>query len=183
MKFATACFRIPLYAAGMVLSLHGMAAADQKGDMALFSQVAGQWSGPGEIVAGKYKGTKFACTLNGMTANTRPGMSLDGTCRVGLFTEKVSATVESRNGRYVGSFLDGAKGKGLDVVGGKVTSDNRVVLALNRAKLDGAMVARMKGDNSMVVTVSVRVENKMVPVIGMSLKRIDGASVGSVASE
>ncbi len=35
----------------------------------------------------------------------------------------------------------------------------------------------------MNITISVRVENKMVPVIGMNLKRVDGASVGSIAEK
>jgi len=35
----------------------------------------------------------------------------------------------------------------------------------------------------MVVTVSVRVETEMVPVIGVSLKRVDGGPVGPVAQE
>jgi hypothetical protein len=33
----------------------------------------------------------------------------------------------------------------------------------------------------MNVTVSVRVEKELVPVIGMSLKRIDNVAVGSIA--
>ena len=45
------------------------------------------------------------------------------------------------------------------------------------------MQARLPDDNSMVVTVSVRVEEEMVPVIGVNLKRVDGAAVGTVAQE
>ena len=37
------------------------------------------------------------------------------------------------------------------------------------------MQARLPDDNTMTVTVSVRVEEQMVPVIGMSLKRVDAA--------
>jgi hypothetical protein len=33
----------------------------------------------------------------------------------------------------------------------------------------------------MVVTVSVRVDKQVVPVIGMNLKRVDAVSVGSIA--
>jgi len=33
----------------------------------------------------------------------------------------------------------------------------------------------------MNVTVSVRVEDQLVPVIGMSLKRVDGTAVGTIA--
>ena len=34
-------------------------------DKAFFQSISGTWSGPGEIVAGKYKGTKFTCNLTG----------------------------------------------------------------------------------------------------------------------
>ena len=39
----------------------------------------------------------------------------------------------------------------------------------------------MADENTMNVTVSVRVEKQMVPVIGMSLKRVD--TVGSIAQQ
>ena len=36
-------------------------------------------------------------------------------------------------------------------------------------------------DDSMVVTISVRVDKQMIPVIGMNLKRLDSNAVGSIA--
>jgi hypothetical protein len=44
------------------------------------------------------------------------------------------------------------------------------------------MQARVPTDNSMIVTVSVRVGDQLVPVIGMNLKRVDAVAVGSVAA-
>jgi hypothetical protein len=147
-----------------------------------FSSVEGRWSGPGEIVAGKYKGTKFVCNFTGTTPDGKIGMSLDGGCRVGLFTQKMNAAIEKSGGRgYRGTFMDGAAGNGLDVTGGSVAS-NRVVFKLARNSLDGAMQARMADKDTMNVTVSVKVEDQMVPVIGISLKRLDGEAVGSVAT-
>ena len=109
-------------------------------------------------------------------------MSLDGGCRVGLFTQKMQASVEHQ-GRagYRGSFMDGSDGTGLDVVGGKVDG-RKVTLTLNRNQLNGAMLARLPDDNTMTVTVSVLVDEQMVPVIGMNLKRVDRGAVGSVAN-
>ncbi len=165
------------------LALSGLAAsatqASPAKDRQFFQKIEGAWSGPGEIVAGKYKGTKFNCNLQGMSGQARSGMTLDGVCRVGVFTEKIRATVEARGNAYAGTFMDGAKGNGLDVVGGNVVGGERVVLTLARAQLRGAMIARVKADDSMVVTVSVRVDGKMVPVMGMNLKRVDGLAVGS----
>jgi hypothetical protein len=158
------------------------AAASDK-DMRFFNRVEGQWTGPGEIVAGKYKGTRFTCNFTGATPAGKVGMSLDGGCRVGLFTQKMSANVvhQGRKG-YRGTFMDGAVGEGLDVVGGNVNSE-RVLLTLNRNQLNGAMLARLPDENTMHVTVSVKVDDEMVPVIGMNLKRTDQRTVGALANQ
>ena len=155
-------------------------AADKDKDKRFFRTVEGEWSGPGEIVAGKYKGTRFTCNFKGATPNGKVGMSLDGGCRVGLFTQKMSAKVEhgGRKG-YRGSFMDGSKGEGLDVVGGNVNG-RKVTLTLNRNQLNGAMLANLPDDDTMHVTVSVKVASQMVPVIGMNLKRVDARTVGAI---
>ena len=165
------------------LALTSASVAGPREDRLFFNQVQGRWVGPGEIIAGKYKGTKFNCDLGGASNQRKPGMSLDGVCRVGVFTEKVSASVELQRGAYKGVFLDGAKGKGLDVIAGSVFEDGKVVLNLNRKQLNGSMIARMKGQDQMIVTVSVKVEGKMVPVLGMSLKRADATAVSSIAAD
>jgi hypothetical protein len=79
-------------------------------DQSFFQSVEGKWVGPGEIVAGKYKGTKFTCNFTGSTPDGKVGMTLDGGCRVGVFTQPMSATVErkGRNG-YRGSFMGGPR--------------------------------------------------------------------------
>lgn len=173
---------LPLAAAAMVFGSLDEASASER-DKRFFRQVEGEWSGAGEIVAGKYKGTKFTCNFTGSTPDGKIGMSLDGGCRVGLFTQKMNATVEHKGRQgYRGTFMDGAGGQGLDVVGGNV-SGGKVVLTLNREKLRGAMLARLPDDNTMHVTVSVRVESQMVPVIGVNLKRVDTRSVGAIARD
>lgn len=149
-------------------------------DKQFFQTIEGQWSGPGEIVAGKYKGTKFVCNLAGSTPDNKTGMTLDGTCRVGVFSQAMKATVTRVGSNYSGTFNDGAAGKGLDVTSGTI-SGNKMVFGLNRKQLNGAMLARIADPNTMNVTVSVRVEKELVPVIGMNLKRIDNTAVGSIA--
>jgi hypothetical protein len=150
-------------------------------DKAFFDSVAGSWKGPGEIVAGKYKGTKFTCNLIGEpTGDSSAGIKLDGTCRVGVFKQPMTAVISQSGASYKGKFLDGAAGKGLDVVSGAVSEDT-VVVGINRAKLNGAMIARVRDDKTMNVTVSVKVESQMVPVIGLTLTRqVDEMAVGSV---
>lgn len=139
-------------------------------DKRFFDSVAGIWTGPGEIVAGKYKGTKFTCNLTGISAEGPAGLTLDGTCRVGMFSQPMKATISEVGNGYQGKFLDGADGKGLDIVSGTVSGD-KVVMGINRAKLTGAMVARLHNQTAMNITISVSVEDQLVPVIGLKLNR------------
>lgn len=157
------------------------APAAKADDQSFFRDVSGVWKGPGEIVAGKYKGTRFHCSLGGEPAQgSEAGIAMNGTCRVGLFNQPMTATITRDGTRYVGKFLDGAAGNGLDVVSGRV-EDDRVIVAINRQQLDGAMVARMMDPDTMNVTVSVKVGETMVPVIGMALARQpDPVAVGAV---
>lgn len=148
-------------------------------DKAFFQRAEGTWSGPGEIIAGKYKGTKFVCNFEGSTPARVAGMTLDGTCRVGVFSQKMSATVAFAGSNYRGKFLDGAAGKGLDIIAGSVQGA-RAVFTVDRKQLRGAMTARMTGPETMAVTVSVKVGNQMVQVLGMGLTRVDNTAVGSI---
>ena len=86
-----------------------------------------------------------------------------------------------RHKGYVGSFMGGSSGQGMDIVAGNVVDAHKVVFAINRKQLNGAMQARVTGENSMIVTVSVRVADQMIPVIGMNLKRVDATEVGTIA--
>lgn len=162
-------------------ALISMSVAGHANDRAFFESVSGQWKGPGEIVAGKYKGTKFVCNLAGGPTDAREaGVTLDGTCRVGVFNQKMSAVIQKKGKSYTGRFLDGAAGEGLDVVSGRVTGD-KVVVGINRKKLDGAMIAQLNDPETMNVTISVKVGEQMVPVIGMTLKRsLDSIATGSI---
>ena len=169
--------------ATVITALVGIAGAASAAepDKQFFQSAEGKWIGPGEIVAGKYKGTKFNCSFTGSTPDGKVGMSLDGGCRVGMFTQPMSATIE-RKGRegYKGSFMGGATGSGLDIIGGNVVDARKVVFTINRNQLRGVMQARIPDDNSMTVTIAVRVDDQLVPVIGMSLKRVDAVEVGSI---
>jgi len=141
-------------------------------DEQFFRSVSGKWTGPGEIVAGKYKGTKFVCTFNGENPEGQVGMALDGGCRVGMLTQEMSARVQRSGKGYTGTFLDGAAGQGLDVVGGNIRN-NKAVFRILRNKLSGAMSAHMVDQDKMNVTISVQVDDELVPVIGMTLKRVN----------
>ncbi|MGG7517651.1 hypothetical protein ACQ3G6_07190 [Allorhizobium undicola] len=150
-------------------------------DREFFRSIAGTWSGPGEIVAGKYKGTKFSCNLIGEPKEgADAGIKLGGTCRVGVFSQPMNAEISYKGGSYTGQFLDGADGKGLDIVSGQITG-SKAVMGINRQKLNGAMVANVEGDKAINITISVKVEERMIPVIGLRLNRqVDPTTVSSI---
>ncbi|MCP4316220.1 MAG: hypothetical protein GY789_09430 [Hyphomicrobiales bacterium] len=171
-------FRLPLTALALFLAGFASPAWAGSKDKDFFESVAGQWSGPGEIVAGKYKGTKFVCKLSGgPSAEHAAGVTMDGRCRVGIFSQKMSAFIGQQGSDYTGRFLDGAEGEGLDIISGQITG-NKIVVGINRKRLNGAMVAHLEEPNVMNVTISVRVRDELIPVIGMTLSR--GSQVGSV---
>ena len=145
--------------------------------------IKGSWTGPGEIVAGKYKGTKFNCTFDGTTPAEESRHDAGRRLPRRRVHQKMTASIEQKGGRYQGKFLDGAEGKGMDVISGSVVDGGqKVVLAINRKQLNGVMQARIADANTMNVTISVRVEKQLVPVIGMSLKRINSTATGSIAA-
>ena len=152
----------------------------QASDKKFFRDIQGKWSGPGEIVAGKYKGTKFVCTFDGDNPVEKAGMEVDGSCRVGVFAQPMNALILKAGGSYVGRFLDGEKGKGMDVTGGRYTK-GRIVADIKRNDLRGIMVANLSNPNSLRVTISVKHEGRLVPVIGMNLARkTDNVVTGSI---
>lgn len=142
------------------------------GEKAFFKNIEGKWTGPGEIVAGKYKGTKFTCVFDGIKPDRKVGMNIDGYCRVGMFSQPMNAKIDKIGGRFLGKFLDGAAGEGMDITGGR-HSRNRFVADIKRKDLVGALVARQKGSDKLNITISVRVSGKLVPVIGIFLDRVN----------
>ncbi|MDF1775829.1 MAG: hypothetical protein P1V13_07365 [Rhizobiaceae bacterium] len=164
-------FRIALSILALFTSLIATQAWAGAKEKVFFDSVSGVWRGPGKIVAGKYKGTKFVCNLKGgPSVEQASGVALDGHCRVGVFSQKMSAIINLKGGKYSGRFLDGAAGEGLDITSGKVRG-NKITVGINRRKLDGAMVAHLEEPDTMNITVSVKVQNQMIPVIGMTLTR------------
>ncbi len=155
--------------AGALLVSAAMGSTAQANERSYFRSVQGEWSGSGEIVAGKYKNTRFTCQFTGNVPKG-VGMDISGKCRVGLFSQPMSARITKRGNSYTGKFLDGAKGKGLDIVSGKLSA-NRLIVGINRKQLNGTMIANMKSRDKMHITISVRANKKLIPVIGLTLKR------------
>ena len=172
--------RNPLFSAfSATVLLLAFVLSAQASEKQFYSDIQGRWSGPGSIVAGKFKGTKFTCTFDGLTPEKLTGMSIDGNCRVGLFSQVMNASFTRSSKGYSGKFLDGEAGEGMDIIGGRYTS-SKLVVDIKRKDLRGVMVARLNEDDKLNVTISVKVRDRLVPVIGMSLKR-NGPPVNKTA--
>ena len=161
-----------------VFATFALNASAHASDTQFFKGISGKWSGPGEIVAGKYKGTKYICTFDGTNPEKGHGMQIDGSCRVGVFAQKMSAHITKKGNTYKGAFLDGAKGDGMDVTGGRYTQ-NRIIVDIIRNDLKGIMVVNLNDHNQLKATISVRHKKQLVPVIGMNLTRIDTGTMTS----
>lgn len=158
----------------------GNAFAGPATEAAFYQEITGKWSGPGEIVAGRYKGTKFTCVFEGITPDRSRGLKIDGSCRVGMFSQPMNAVVERASSGYSGQFLDGEAGEGMDVVGGRY-SGSKLVVDIKRKDLRGVMVAHLSQQDKLNITISVRVDRRLIPVIGMALDR-RGQADGFVTS-
>jgi hypothetical protein len=156
----------------IIAALAFLAFPAQADEQTFFNDIRGKWTGSGEIVAGKYKGTRFTCVFDGDLPGAIMGMNIDGNCRVGVFNQPMKANVAKKGGKYRGAFLDGAAGKGLDITSGRFLKGKRAfVMGLKRKQLTGAMRAQMSGKNKMNISISVLVNEKYIPVIGLDLKR------------
>ncbi|MEM7214197.1 MAG: hypothetical protein AAF423_01545 [Pseudomonadota bacterium] len=161
-------------------SISLIAGASLASEKDFYNKINGKWSGPGEIVAGKYKGTKFVCTFDGSNPKSKTGMSIDGSCRVGVFSQPMNAKILKVGKKYSGAFLDGEKGDGMDVKGARYTRD-RLVVDIRRENLNSVLIANLSDPNRLNVTISVKHNNRLIPVIGMNLSRkSDPILTGSV---
>jgi len=158
-----------------------LAAKAESNDDAFFQDVAGRWQGSGKIIEGKLKGKRFRCTLDGVPATApEEGFRLEGSCRSGLLSHKVTAAFLRDGDGYHGHFLDGEDGEGLDVTGG-IVKNRTAIIDVKREKVTGAVVTNLMSDDDLNITVMIRGHTKFVPVIGLSMKRqTDGTTVGSI---
>lgn len=154
---------------GLTAALLATSGVAHAGESSYFRNVQGSWAGSGKIVAGKYKNTRFTCRFEG-TRPGRVGMKIAGTCRVGLFSQRMSAVITKSGSSYRGTFLDGAKGKGMDIVSGRLRGD-KLVVGIKRKQLNGTMVANLKSRDKLHISINVRANSRLVPVIGLTLNR------------
>jgi len=167
--FFAAGFLACSFAAGCSAAQAGPAmAATNSG--AFLQSVRGAWSGKGQVVAGRYKGIKFSCNFTAPDAADPDNVQFNGSCRTGIFSQPIKASISRRGGTYQGQFNKGAQADGMDITAGQI-NDRSMVLQLNRDKLKGSMTAQLSGENQLRVTLAVQIDDESIPVIGMDLTR------------
>jgi len=167
-----------LLATILIGSIGSANAANQ--EKQFLQSIAGQWSGPGEIVAGKYKGTKFTCTLSGTSETAEIGMTLDGVCRLGIFSQPIRAKFARSANGYHGTFNNGSQAQGLDITSGQIRKDH-MIFDLNRQQFNGNMTARLADRNLMNITLAIRIEKAVIPIIDMKLTRTGPPPISNLA--
>lgn len=149
-------------------------------DKQFLQSIAGQWNGSGEVVAGKYKGAKFNCAFSSISEIAGTGMTLDGNCRLGMFSQPIKARFIRNATGYHGTFNNGSRAQGLDIVSGKIKK-NYMIFELNREQFNGSMQARLADSNSMNIILAIKAEEIIIPVIGLKLVRASSAPVSNLA--
>ena len=134
-----------------------------------FESIQGKWAGKGEVIAGKYKNTKFICNINGKTPETI-GMDIDGDCRIGFISQKISAFVEKNHNLYRGEFLGGAEGNGLDIIGG-VLKDEKFTAYLVRDNLGGTIEINGQKKDNMKIDIAIEYQEQLYPIIVLNMVR------------
>lgn len=134
-----------------------------------FKSIEGTWEGNGEVIAGKYKDTKFKCTLNGKTPK-KIGMDIEGNCKIGIFNQKITAKITRHHDHYRGTFLGGAEKYGLDVVSGKLSNDI-FIAALVRENINGSIIVNATHKNKMGIYIAVEVNERFYPIIELELDK------------
>lgn len=168
------CLALMIVALGMsVASGH---AADSETDF--LAQFKGKWSGTGRVLAGPDKGTDFKCALNGKPSRTGVKISMDGKCSIGRLSARMGASIKYSAGvqKYIGRFMGGAKGNGMDIYGDR--RGNALKLRLSRGTTQGSMDLLLQKKDLMRVIISVTdsERGRTIPVIAMDLNKTRSAA-------
>ncbi len=157
----------------MALSF-GLTSAYAKDNETVFlSKLQGTWSGSGRVLAGPDRGKSFKCSLRGKPSRTGIKISMDGKCSVGRLSARMGASIKYSKGvqKYLGRFMGGAKGNGMDIYGDR--RGNALKLRLSRGRTQGKMDLLLQRKNLMRVIISVtdKARGRDIPVIALDLTK------------
>ncbi len=134
---------------------------------------SGEWRGSGKLLIGPDSGMKFHCALNGDPSRTQMTFGMKGKCWVGRLSAPVFARLRYNddNNRFYGDFMDGAEGKGVDIVAER--AGNGFSMWLSRGQLQGELVASPAGKSKMTILISLidQKRDRKIPVVAMGFAR------------
>lgn len=160
-----------LFALALTLGAFAADARDKETDF--LAQLKGTWSGTGRVLAGPDRGTDFKCSLKGKPSRTGVKISMNGKCSIGRLSARMGASIKYSHGvqKYIGRFLGGAKGNGMDIYGDR--RGNSLKLRLSRGRTQGNMDLLLQKKNRMRVIISVtdKKRGRDIPVIALDLNR------------
>jgi len=168
---------MPRRAAAFLIALASLgpapAAAAPKDATLFVGQFAGEWRGTGKVLFGPQRGLKFHCALNGLTAPAATSFRMTGRCWSGLLSAKVHAELryDPKTRRFQGGFMGGAKGDGVDIVGGR--RGKGFSLQLSRGAARGELAATPVNDGQMRVSILLTDPRgkRSIPVVAMGFAR------------
>lgn len=142
------------------------------------AQFQGTWSGTGRVLAGPDRGIDFKCALNGKPSRTGVKISMDGKCSIGRLSARMGASIKYSAGvqKYIGRFMGGARGDGMDIYGDR--RGNTLKLRLSRGTTQGSMDLLLQKKDLMRVIISVTdsERGRTIPVIAMDLNKTRSAA-------
>lgn len=157
----------------MFLALSLVTASASSRETDFLAKLQGNWSGSGRVLAGPDRGTNFECNLAGKPSRTGIKISMNGKCSVGRLSARMGASIKYSEGvgKYVGRFLNGARGNGLDIYGDR--AGNKLKLRLTRGRTQGNMDLLLQRKDLMRVIISVYdpTNRRSIPVIALDLKK------------
>ncbi|MYZ49923.1 hypothetical protein [Propylenella binzhouense] len=174
-------FRAPAlaFAAALLASATVAEAAPPKA-LLFMQRFGGEWIGTGQLLIGPQIGTQFHCALNGNPSSTQMTLGMSGKCWMGSLSVPVLARIhyDEPTDRFYGSFMDGAAGNGVDIMGAQ--TETGVSLRLTQGILQGGMLAEPVGDMQMRVLLSFRdrANDRDIPVVSMGFTRKEASSMG-----
>jgi len=168
--------RLPALALIAALALGGALPARADQPIARFS---GEWVGTGQVLLGGQYGAMFRCKLKGSPDEAQARFDMSGRCWLGGLSAPMTAQLRynAETREYYGEFMDGADGRGADIVGAH--SGEALSLRLMRGNMQGRLTASTVGPDQMKVMLYYRdpASNREQLAAAMGFARPDANSL------
>jgi hypothetical protein len=139
----------------------------------LMARFSGEWAGTGQLLFGPQYGQEFQCELKGDPSDSQMSFDMSGRCWMGILSMPVTARLRynADTHQYYGEFLDGADGRGVDMMGAR--AGEAISLKLMRGALQGRLTAETVTADQMKVMMYYRdtQNNRDLPVVAMGFAR------------